>query len=89
MIAVVDERTFPMANLFVSWLAVLLKRTSGGTYIARSKNMMTPPIRKKPPEIYIRAARLMNATLRALSPTTGAKGNPDLYVRISIRDTTN
>lgn len=80
MVAVVDERTFPMANLFVSWLVVLLWRTSGGTYIARSKNIMTPPIRKKPPEIHIRAAHAMNATLRALSPTAGAKGNPNLYV---------
>jgi hypothetical protein len=49
--------------------------------------MITPPIRKKPPALHIRNARTLNATMRGCSPTAGAKGNPNLYIWISIERT--
>lgn len=47
----VRERTFPIASLINGQLAQVSKKYLLGTYIARSKNMTTPPRRKKAPEI--------------------------------------
>jgi hypothetical protein len=49
--------------------------------------MMTPPIRKKPPVLFVRAAHAMDATMRAFSPTTGAEGNPNLCIESAIEHT--